>query len=211
MCPNVTALLDWSCVPTASSLSATYVACYFRDVYLFVYFIIAMYVHHLGSYCILFRRFLISKINVALQLTKLWLNKVTTTTTTTTTTTQRKAMHMQIRPRAWCAMSNWLFGRAAYCGDSARRGAVRRGAVWTQLQRLAGNVGYSHHENKAYESVDCAEIQRTTGIVMIGDMAHRCTGTRRIGHSQIRRVKSQNLWPRYDRHFVGITWHNVWS
>jgi len=36
------------------------------------------YVHHLGLYCILFRRFLISKINVVLQLTKLWLKKVTT-------------------------------------------------------------------------------------------------------------------------------------
>ena len=24
-------------------------------------------------------------------------------------------------------------------------------------------------------------------------------------------VMSQNLLPRYDRHFVGITWHNVWS
>ena len=24
-------------------------------------------------------------------------------------------------------------------------------------------------------------------------------------------VTSQNLWSRYDRHFVGITWHNVWS
>jgi len=24
-------------------------------------------------------------------------------------------------------------------------------------------------------------------------------------------VTSQNLWPRYDRHFVGITQHNVWS
>ena len=24
-------------------------------------------------------------------------------------------------------------------------------------------------------------------------------------------VTSQNLWPRYDRHFVGTTWHNVWS
>jgi len=24
-------------------------------------------------------------------------------------------------------------------------------------------------------------------------------------------VTSQNLWPRYDRHFVGVTWHNVWS
>ena len=34
-----------------------------------------MYVHHLGF---LFRWFLISKINVALQLTKLWLKKVTT-------------------------------------------------------------------------------------------------------------------------------------
>ena len=41
--------------------------------------VIAMYVHHLGLYCIVFRRFLISKINVALQLTKLWLKKVTTT------------------------------------------------------------------------------------------------------------------------------------
>jgi len=42
-----------------------------------------MYVHHLGLYCILFRRFVISTINIALQLTKLWLKKVTTTTTTT--------------------------------------------------------------------------------------------------------------------------------
>ena len=24
-------------------------------------------------------------------------------------------------------------------------------------------------------------------------------------------VMSQNLWPRYARHFVGITWHIVWS
>jgi len=41
-----------------------------------------MYAHRLGLYFILFRRFLIAKINVALQLTKLWLMKVTTTTTT---------------------------------------------------------------------------------------------------------------------------------
>jgi len=45
---------------------------------LFIYFIIAMNVHHLGLYCILFRRFLIPQINVALQLTKLCLKKVTT-------------------------------------------------------------------------------------------------------------------------------------
>jgi len=24
-------------------------------------------------------------------------------------------------------------------------------------------------------------------------------------------VTSQNLWPRYDRYFVAIMWHNVWS
>jgi len=24
-------------------------------------------------------------------------------------------------------------------------------------------------------------------------------------------VMSQNLWPRYNRHFLGMTWHNVWS
>ena len=24
-------------------------------------------------------------------------------------------------------------------------------------------------------------------------------------------VTSQNPWPRYDRRFVGITWHNVWN
>jgi len=24
-------------------------------------------------------------------------------------------------------------------------------------------------------------------------------------------VTSQNLWSRYDRYFVGITWHDVWS
>jgi len=40
--------------------------CYFRDVYPFIYFIIPMYVHHLGLYCISFYRFLISKINIAL-------------------------------------------------------------------------------------------------------------------------------------------------
>jgi len=61
-----------------------YVVCYFRDVYPFIYFIIAVYVHHLGLYCVLFHRFLISKINVALQLTKLLLKKVTTTTTSVT-------------------------------------------------------------------------------------------------------------------------------
>jgi len=44
-----------------------------------------MYVHHLGLCCILFRRFLISKINVALQLTKLLFKKFTTTTTTAAT------------------------------------------------------------------------------------------------------------------------------
>ena len=58
------------CSGTVITHSA-YVVCYFRDVYPFIYFIIAMYVHHLGLYCILFRGFLISKINVALQLTKL--------------------------------------------------------------------------------------------------------------------------------------------
>ena len=25
------------------------------------------------------------------------------------------------------------------------------------------------------------------------------------------KMTSQNLWSRYDRHFVGITWHNVWN
>ena len=24
-------------------------------------------------------------------------------------------------------------------------------------------------------------------------------------------MTSQNLWPRYNRHFLGMTWHNVWS
>ena len=56
---------------TVITTHCAYVVCYFRDVYPFIYFTIAMYVHHLGLYCILFRRFLISKINVALQLTKL--------------------------------------------------------------------------------------------------------------------------------------------
>ena len=44
--------------------------------YLFICFIVAMYVHHLGLYCVLFRRVLIYKIDVALQLTKLWLKKL---------------------------------------------------------------------------------------------------------------------------------------
>jgi len=39
-----------------------YVVCYFRDVYPFIYFITAKYVYHLGLYCFLFRRFLISKL-----------------------------------------------------------------------------------------------------------------------------------------------------
>ena len=45
--------------------------CYFRHVRLFICFLIATNVHRLGLYCILFHRFLFSKINVALQLTKL--------------------------------------------------------------------------------------------------------------------------------------------
>jgi len=40
----------------------TYLFCYFRDVYPFIFFIIAIYVHHLRLYCVLFRRFLISKL-----------------------------------------------------------------------------------------------------------------------------------------------------
>ena len=31
-----------------------------------------------------------------------------------------------------------------------------------------------------------------------------------IGYTQ-GEMTSQNLWSLYDRHFVGITWHNVWS
>ena len=50
--------------------------CYLRDVYRFICFIVAMYAHHLGLYCVLFRRVLIYKIDVALQLTKLWLKKL---------------------------------------------------------------------------------------------------------------------------------------
>jgi len=44
-----------------SNLLATarldFVVCSFTDVYPFIYFIIAMYVHHLGLYFILFRSF----------------------------------------------------------------------------------------------------------------------------------------------------------
>jgi len=46
------------------------------------YFFIAMYVHRLGIYCILLRVFLYPYFDIALQLTKLLLKKVTTTTTT---------------------------------------------------------------------------------------------------------------------------------
>ena len=63
MCPD--SFVDCACV------------CYFRDIYPFIYFVIAMYVLIslycivlIGFYCILFRSFLIPKINVALQLTK---------------------------------------------------------------------------------------------------------------------------------------------
>jgi len=45
--------------------------CYLRDVYRFICIIVAIYVHHLGLYCVLFRRVLIYEIDVALQLTKL--------------------------------------------------------------------------------------------------------------------------------------------
>jgi len=55
----------------ATKMHCAYVVCYFRDVNPFIYFIIPIYVHHLGLYCILLGRFLISKINIALQLTKL--------------------------------------------------------------------------------------------------------------------------------------------
>jgi len=47
-----------------------------RDVYRFICFIVAMYVHHLSLYCVLFRRVLIYKIDVALQLIKLLLKKL---------------------------------------------------------------------------------------------------------------------------------------
>jgi len=47
-----------------------YVVCYFRDIYPFIYFIVAMYVHHLGLYCILFSRFLISKIKYSFAVDK---------------------------------------------------------------------------------------------------------------------------------------------
>ena len=30
-------------------------------------------------------------------------------------------------------------------------------------------------------------------------------------HNTQGEMTSPNLWPRYDRHFVGITWHNMWS
>ena len=46
--------------------------CYLRDVDGFIFFIVAMYVHNLGLYCVLLRRVLIYKIDVALQLTKLY-------------------------------------------------------------------------------------------------------------------------------------------
>jgi len=59
--------------------------CYFRDIYPFICFNYCC-VNHSGLYCISFSRFRIAKINVASQLTKLWLKKVTTTATTTTTT-----------------------------------------------------------------------------------------------------------------------------
>jgi len=59
------------------------IVCCFRDVY---HFIIAVY-------CILFGTFLISKINVALQLTKLLLKKVTTTTTTSVVYCSMASVH----------------------------------------------------------------------------------------------------------------------
>jgi len=43
----------------------------FAIVYRFICIIVAIYVHHLGLYCVLFRRVLIYEIDVALQLTKL--------------------------------------------------------------------------------------------------------------------------------------------
>jgi len=73
--PSLVQLVISSCLAGSSKCTYAHTLCLccllFRDVYPFIYFIIAMYVHHLGLYCILFRRFLISKINVALQLTKL--------------------------------------------------------------------------------------------------------------------------------------------
>jgi len=46
-----------------------------------------MNVHHLGLYCIIFCRFLISKINIALQLTELWLTKAAAAAAAAATTT----------------------------------------------------------------------------------------------------------------------------
>ena len=125
-----------------------YVVCYFRNVYPFIYSIIAVYVHHLGLYCILFRRFLISKINVALQLTKLVLKKVTTTTTTT-----RSIRNVPLPYH--CAECTWLGGysKALSSGFISRfvvaamrlNAAIRCGSVaewlacWTQAQKGPGS------------------------------------------------------------------------
>ena len=53
---------------------------------------------------------------------------------------------------------------------------------------------------------------------VLGLSLNMCTNKMPFGISYYRSayntqgdVTSQNLWPRYDCHFVGITWHTVWS
>jgi len=61
--------------------------------------------------------------------------------------------------------------------------------------------------------------QSSTGSSPIaGPPAAGCSCRRSAWHHRVTadlhtygEVTSQNLWPRYDRHFVGTTWHNVWS
>jgi len=50
--------------------------CYLRDVYRFICFIVAMYVHHLSLYRVLLRRVLIYKIDVCFAVDKVILKKL---------------------------------------------------------------------------------------------------------------------------------------
>ena len=70
--------------------------------------------------------------------------------------------------------------------------AMKRRMKVPNIARTLHNMPGLYSALHAYQSVD--SFQRKHVAVMT-----QCEMT------------SQNLWSRYDRHFVGITWHNVWS
>ena len=56
-----------------------------------------------------------------------------------------------------------------------------------------------------------SSLRRRHATDLINRLCRKCKSGNEMQLYAQGEVTSQNLWPRYDRHFVGITWHNAWS